>query len=363
MLRYRSAVAIGATAIFLHAPPATLASCGQAFCSVDSRLTESQPLVSKAVRLGMEMEYIEQDQPWIRYHSADVGELERPDHNEVDTTNLTWKWTAEVGVTDSWSLGVMLPLVHREHLHLAVADHGHDEGGSGAHSGAAEEHEDGEEDALVTIGDATGVPEHWNFTRLGDIQLTASYALLAPEATGGTSLSLYAGLKLPTGETGVRNSEGEEAEITLQPGTGSVDPLFGARLRHRFAISGGERFIPASLGVHVRTEGSDGRFGYRPGTEVVTSLASEYPITTRFHVLGQLNFRYRDRDHVGSAPGVPEEHTGSEALYVSPGIRLDLTDRAGAYSYVQVPVLQRVNGTQLVSRWNLLVGITYRFDI
>ena len=363
MHSYHHAIALGVAAIFLHPPPAAMASCGQAFCSVDSRLTEDAPIGPKTVRLGFETEYIEQDQPWIRFHSADVGELERPDHNEVETTNLTWKWLAEVGVTDSWSLGLMVPLVNREHLHLEAAEHHDEPAGAGADSGTGEEHDGEPDNSSVTIGDATGLPARWDFTRLGDIQATISYRLLDSSAREGTSLSIYAGLKLPTGETGVRNSQGEEAEITLQPGTGSVDPLFGARLRHRFSISGGERLVPVSLGVHVRTEGSDGKLGYRPGTEVVTSLASEYPVTSRFHVLGQLNFRYRDRDHVGSAPGVPEEHTGSEALYISPGIRLDLTEQFGAYSYVQVPVLQRVNGTQLVSRWNLLIGLTYRFEI
>jgi hypothetical protein len=300
--------------------------------------------------LDLTTEYIEQDQPWVDYHSTEVGAILREDHNEVETTNLTWNLRAEAAITDRWTLAVVLPFVHREHLHLAGESHS----GDG---------EDNETDGQVTIGDATGVPERWNFTRLGDLRLTASYAVLQGRRPEEVSLHLIAGLKLPTGDTNVRNDAGEEAEITLQPGTASVEPIFGVAVQRSFSVADSGTPWPVSAGFHVRTEGSDGKFGYRPGTEVVTSLATEYPVTQRFRALGQINFRYRDRDHVGDAPGVLAEDTGNEALYLTPGMRLDLTDAFGAYTYVQVPVLQRVNGIQLVSRWNLLVGLTYKFDI
>jgi hypothetical protein len=360
MLRYRNAAVLGTVVLFLHGPPAAKASCGQAFCSVDPRLAENATLGARTMRLGFETEYIEQDQPWVSFHSAGVGEIPRPDHNEVETTNLTWKWTAEAGLTDSWSFGLMVPLLHREHLHLAVPDH--DDSAFGRHAGGADESEHEDDTQTVTIGDATGVPERWSFTRLGDLQLTVAHRVLGAAEGARTALTLYAGLKVPTGETGVRNSEGEAAEITLQPGTGSVDPIFGARLQHQFSI-GSERLLPVSLGVHVRTEGSDGRFGYRPGTEMIISAGSRYPLFERLQPVLQLNFRYRDRDHVGDAPGVPKEHTGGETLYVTPGFWVVLVDRLDAQVLVQAPALQRVNGIQLVSDWNLWLGLSYRLNL
>jgi hypothetical protein len=342
-------------------PYGVRASCGQAVCTVDSRLGTTGPPAARALRLDTNVEYIEQDKPWVRHHAVDVGEIARPDHNEVETTNLTWKIGAELGVTDRWAVGLLLPIVHREHLHLAAPDHDHD-GASlvPKHADHADE-ENGEDDGAVTIGDVTGVPERWEFTRLGDLQLTARYALLAGDSE--PMLTLFAGLKLPSGETGVRNGDGERAEITLQPGTGSVDPIAGINLRHTFHPFDDGRAVPSFAGVLLRTEGSDGRFGYRPGTELLVNGGAEYPLTSRLHALGQINFRYRDRDHVGDAPGVPAEHTGGEYLYLTPGLWLGLVDRLGAYGYVQVPVYQRVNGIQLVSQWNLLVGLTYEVSI
>lgn len=363
MRKRQAAAVLAAVVLCFHAPPPALAGCGQAFCSIDSRLTETATLGPRALRLGLETEYIEQDQPWIGFHSADVGEIPRPDHNEVETTNLTWKLSAEVGLTEAWSVSLMLPIVHREHLHLEVSEHSHEHAIGQAGAGAAHGDEEDGNQGVITIGDATGVPQSWNFTRLGDLQLTTSYNLISVPGPAGRSLSIYAGLKLPTGDTGVRNSSGEQAEITLQPGTGSVDPIFGVRMQYRLPLDGPERFVPVSLGVHVRTEGSDGKFGYRPGTEVITSLGATYPLFERLQPAFQINFRYRDRDHAGNAPGVAPEHSGGEALHLSPGLRLALTDDLDALGYVQVPVVQRVNGIQVVSRWNLLFALTYRFEI
>lgn len=56
------------------------ASCGQAFCTVDSRLSASQPAASGQIRFDWSMEYIEQDQPRVGFHAAEVGDLMRPDH-------------------------------------------------------------------------------------------------------------------------------------------------------------------------------------------------------------------------------------------------------------------------------------------
>lgn len=251
----------------------------------------------------------------------------------------------------------MLPLVHREHLHLDT----HAEDSPSGDGAALLPRDGGAEDDEVTIGDATGVPERWNFTRLGDMQLATSFSLL-PESSS-TEIQAYTGLKLPTGETGVRNGDGEEAEITLQPGTGSVEPIFGLRAKHRIQLGSSESIVPISFGIQVKTEGSDGKYGYRPGTEVICSSGVSYSLFRRLHPLFQINFRYQDRDHVGNAPGVPKEHTGGEALFLSPGVWLGLTDDLNATVFVQVPVLQRVNGIQLVSNWNLFAGVSYQFHL
>ena len=326
---------------------------------MDPQLTREFSVAQYELRLGVETEYIEQDQPWASYHSEKVGGIMRSDHAEVETTNVTVRFRAELCLTNRWRVGLMLPLVHREHLHLDTHE---EEGGADNHTSLFPRHDESE-DGEVTIGDATGVPQRWNFTRLGDMQMITSYSLLPADESIRTEVQVYAGLKLPTGETGIRNGDGERAEITLQPGTGSVEPILGVRAQHQLQLSGADNVVPLSFGLHLKTEGSDGRYGYRPGTEVICSTGASYSLFRRLHPVFQINFRYRDRDHVGNAPGVPKEHTGGEALFLSPGFWLGLTDDLDANVFVQVPVLQRVNGIQLVSNWNLLVGLSYRFQV
>lgn len=326
-------------------------SCGQTACAVDTNLAEGGALRLREVRLRLDAEYIDQDQPWVSAHAASVGERPAP-HAEVETTNASWKLNADFGLTDRWSVSVLAPLIYREHFHLEPSgdDQGTD-GGSGQH---------GEEPAegTITIGDATGTPERWDFLKFGDMQLVAHFN---HPLGNGTRMSILAGLKLPTGDTNVRNDQGEEAEMTLQPGTGSVDPLIGASVTHNFSAA--DRQFPSLASALVRIPGSDGRFGYRAGADAVMSAGTAYAMASRLTALLQVNFRYRDRDDAGDAPGIAEENTGGEYLYITPGVKLGLADRVELLTYVQVPVFQRVNGIQIVSRWNLLCGLTYGFDL
>ena len=73
-----------------------------------------------------------------------------------------------------------------------------------------------------------------------------------------------------------------------------------------------------------------------------------------------MNLRNRERDSVGDTPENPNL-TGGTFVYVSPGLRLTLGTKTSVYGYVQLPVVQNVNGTQLTSRLNYLVGVQQRF--
>jgi hypothetical protein len=121
--------------------------------------------------------------------------------------------------------------------------------------------------------------------------------------------------------------------------------------------------MPLFAGLHVRIPGSDGRFGYRAGTDLVATVGATYSLLPRLDLLGQINFRWRDRDDAGDASGVPEENTGGESLFVSPGLRVGLMEGLAAYAFMPLPVYQRVNGIQLTAEWNLQLGVQYRFSV
>ena len=95
---------------------------------------------------------------------------------------------------------------------------------------------------------------------------------------------------------------------------------------------------------------------------IFLNIGLAYPLFRKLDLLAQINFHYKDRDSVGRAPGVEQADTGRETLFLSPGVRYNLTRNMNLYFLMQFPVYQRVNGIQVTSDWNLTSGISYRFD-
>jgi hypothetical protein len=290
-------------------------------------------------------EFIDQDQPYIGTSSARVGEIPRA-HDEQFTRNNTLKLSLDYGLTPRLTVGVLLPFLDRLHQHLA--------------------HEEEE-----VIGSPGGVEivnktERWRYQEFGDMQVMGRYLLLPQSTPYSPGLSLLFGAKLPTGRTGVKNGDGEKAELTLQPGNGSWDGIVGLSFIQNFAVSTLRRettLAPVFMTALGRFPVGVGKFGYEPGGELFLNFGIAYPILRKLDLMAQVNFHYRDRDAVGHAPGVERADSGREEIFLSPGIRYHLTDSLYAYTLIQVAAYRRVNGIQLTSDWNLTSGVSYRFDL
>ncbi|MBI3328859.1 MAG: transporter, partial [Nitrospinae bacterium] len=273
------------------------------------------------------------------------GEIRR-EHDEQFTRNQTLKFSLDYGLTSRLTVGVLLPFLDRLHQHLAH-----------------------EEEEVVGSPEGTEIvnkTERWRYQEFGDMQVTTRYLLLQPTTPYRPSLSLILGAKLPTGGTGVRNGEGEKAELTLQPGNGSWDGIVGLSYVQNFSVSTLRRettLAPLFVTALGRFPIGVGKFGYEPGGELFLNIGLAYPLLRKLDLLGQINFHYRDRDAVGHAPGVEQADTSREELFLSPGVRYHLTDNLALYTLIQVAVYRRVNGIQLTSDWNLTSGISYRFNL
>lgn len=324
------------------------ASCGQAFCPIETATTTERHPRGGELQMNLTYEFIDMEDPYIGTGSARVGEIPR-DHNEQFTRNQTIKFSLDYGITPRLTIGVLLPFLDRLHQH-AVHEHGH------------------EEDAARISTEEEGEPatERWRYQRIGDLQLTGRYLLVPPTTPLDPSLSLTLGMKVPTGHTGVDNEAGEKAELTLQPGNGSWDGIVGLSYLQNFSVStlrGETSLAPIFLTTTGRFPVGTGKFGYRPGGELFLNLGFAYPLLRKLDFLGQVNFHYRDRDDVGHAPGVEHADSGRETIFLSPGLRYHITDSIAAYALMQFAVYRRVNGIQLTSDWNFTSGISYRFNL
>lgn len=307
------AAALAAPAVLLSAH--AQASCGASFCTVNTDWSAQGIWTEPGTRYGLRFEYVDQDQPQAGTRKVAVGEIPMH-HDEVRTLNRNWLATADHVFDERWGASFVLPIVDRAHEHI------HN------HHGAQ-------------------LPESWNFTEAGDLRVLGRYRF-TPSQFG-----LNFGLKLPTGRHSVKNADGDEAERTLQPGTGTTDVLLGAFYQQDLQGRGLSWFAQAlaQLPAHERDQ-------FRPGARLSLDAGLRYEAAPGVGLLLQANLLVRDRDQGEQAE--PED-SGGRSLWLSPGVSIEFARDWQAYAFVQRALYQYVNGVQLVAEQGVALGVSARF--
>ena len=310
-------------ALALGAATDAAASCGSAFCMINTNWSVQGQSTEPGARLDLRFEYIDQNQLRAGTKKAGIGEFPR-DHDEIQTINRNWFGTFDYAFNHDWGVSAALPVVNRFHHHLQ-----------------------NEEDGSQT-------PETWNFTEVGDARVLGRRQWHA-ESAGAERLDYFGlnfGLKLPTGKTDVQNSDGERAERTLQPGTGTTDLLIGGYYS-RVLGSGSSWF--ADLLVQTPLNSHD---DFKPGTRTSVDLGYRKNLGDKLGLMLQLNFLHKARD---SGSDAEPEDSGGKFLFLGPGLSYMLTQSLQAYGFVQLPLYQNVNGVQLTADWAVTAGLSLRF--
>ena len=305
------------------------ASCGTASCP----LHINNSLLKGLFSLRFSHEYVYQNQIFAGSVKSFVGAIPQH-HDEVSTLNQITSFTSVYGISDFLSIDFTIPFIHREHSHI------HNHGGE-------------------------QIWETWNFSGVGDMIFLTNVSLLN-NADNNTSLNIVAGIKLQTGVTDAVNQEGEKAEVTLQPGSGSTDFIFSASYSQNIlslpSLSGSTfSAFPVSVNINykVNNKGTD---DYRFGNELFLHLSTAYRFIEKAALLLQVNAKFQDKADVGLT-GEPQENTGGKWVYVSPGLKFYLTETFSVYSYFQLPVYQNVNGIQQVAPYNLQFSIQHEINL
>jgi len=305
--------------------PSAYASCGASSCPIE--LHALTPFES-GMTLDLSFQYI--DQAHVRSDGSAVDE----EHQEMRTINRLTALQFTMPLSSRFQAGVTVPFVDRSHEHIDLE---------------------------------SAQTERWNFHSLGDIALQGRARLFESGTNAPRSLWLTAALKLPTGsESEPAVGGGENSEVMISPGSGSVDAAIGLAFNGSVVRDtklegpfGHSTLIPYFITAAYRHNGK-GTDDYRIGHEFQLNGGSQYPINHRVDLLGQLNLRVRGKDDPGQTEENPEL-TGGTYLYASPGVRVDIGRSASFYGYVQLPLYQRVNGTQLTSHVNYLAGVRQHF--
>src|SRR5262249_46693046 len=162
----------------------------------------------------------------------------------------------------------------------------------------------------------------------GDLRLLGRYQF-SPHESAEHTLSqhgLYFGAKLPTGSYKIRNDDGERAERTLQPGTGTTDALFGGFWRQALPMKDLSWFAQALIQLPLNT-----REDYRPGRRITVDAGLRYEAGERIALLLQANALFRGRD---SGAQAEREDSGGRSLFLSPGLSVALSKDVQAYGFL-----------------------------
>ncbi len=314
-------LALIATAIAII-PSLSFASCGAAFCAVNSNWTSESVMVDSGSSFDLRYEYIKQDQPRTGTDNIAVGQIHHH-HDEVSTLNRNLVATYSRTFSSGWGMSVIAPMVDRNHLHV------HN------HHGAK-------------------IEDQWNFTKLGDVRITGRYQLpFIGDPLNASTTGVLFGVKLPTGSTDVANSAGQVAERSLQPGTGTTDLIAGAYYHQKFAHSNSSWFAQAQY-QHALNKHD----GFKPGAQFGADIGYRYGISDNLGALVQLNAVIKKRD---SGVNAEPDDSGSRSVFISPGLSYAVTPSMQVYGFYQHPVYQYVNGVQLTAKQALVVGLNMRF--
>ena len=304
-------------------PSLAVASCGSAFCTVNSNWTSESATTESGSVFVLRYEYINQNQPRAEGNNVAVGQITR-DHGEVSTVNRNLLATFSHTFGSGFGVSVIAPIVDRNHFHIQNDD------------------------------DGTQTPETWKFRELGDIRVVGRYQLpFIGDPTQPSTAGITFGAKLPTGRTNIANAAGELAERTLQPGSGTTDAIIGAYYHQKLPQWNSTWFAQFQYQHALNSHN-----GFKPGSQFGVDAGFRYGVTDKLGALVQVNALVKQRDR--GAQAEPDD-SGVRYVSVSPGLSYAVTETLQIYGFLQKPVYQHVNGVQLTADKAFVVGLSTRF--
>jgi len=323
-------------------PILSYASCGSGQCNVSSQSGSSNGLQEGHWLIDLSQTFLTVNkarQGTSRVPAAFVFEEGNsagnvggePAVKEISTTSRITTLALTYAVSDDWTVGFNQPFVDRQHIHITSPNTA---------------------TAKTLINTLQG---------FGDLSLNTHYNFF--HGDDGETIGAAFRVKLATGDDTIPDQEGIRNDSTLQPGTGSTD--------YSFTIDGSMPLSDNLRGfgdITYRLRGTNG-FQYNYGNDTLASLGLGWHTNPDIGSLSnadftlQANYRHAPRDKGLITPTLVSQRpsTGGNFLYLTPGIRLQQSHGISFYSFVQVPIYQKVNDQQLTSRYSIRIGLTQAF--
>lgn len=193
------------------------------------------------------------------------------------------------------------------------------------------------------------IHEHGNSRGIGDIAFHVNHMAVHMPNQGFHVAVIY-GLKMPTGQTNIKDKNGERFEAEFQPGSGSWDPMIGVAVTEDY----GPFSAHANLHYTLVTEGiQETDLGDRFNYNVALVYRTAPPIRMNFFV--EANGLWQDKEEVSS---VEDSNSGGNIVMLSPGVRVNFTPAVSGYFSYGFPIYQDLNGEQNDVEYRMVAGIS-----
>jgi hypothetical protein len=196
---------------------------------------------------------------------------------------------------------------------------------------------------------------------IGDASLTGNFRLFQKNLGNVTlTWTAMAGIKFPTGDSALLNTPDDSLPSgigghDLALGSGSFDGLAGTGFSARWK----RIFLGGQMQYGIRTRGD---FGHRYANDWTWSAAAgcyallrdDYTMALQFTTSGES----KGRD---TFAGVPDEDSAETIVYVGPEIVCTWHENLSAHLGVDLPVLRKNSGAQILPDYRIRAGMTWRF--
>ena len=195
---------------------------------------------------------------------------------------------------------------------------------------------------------------------LGDAVLLFQYS---PISGFERHLTLATGPKLPVGKFDAIDDEfGLVVSPDLQPGSGSLDAIFGATYQEYqlFGVPGFTFSTSLSYRLTTAARRFEGDNKYRFGNETMLSAGVQKNfLIRRTGVTPSLFAQYR-HSAADETDGLEVAGTGGNWIYLSPGLNIELNNYLAINAAAELPVYRNLKGTQLTTTYRFNVGLAIK---
>lgn len=192
------------------------------------------------------------------------------------------------------------------------------------------------------------------------------------------NLGVQLGVKLPTGKdsgqnvltgaavgrspafrsSGPNGAGGQALDTSLQPGTGSTDVIVGAYY-YQPVSQNFDAFVNGQFQSAVIEDLHGLGQDYRPGNLATVSVGLRYEKNSRIVPQLQINVTCKSANQGALADTA---NTAGTAVYLSPGVTVNVMKNLHVYAFVQKALYSRLSGYQLFPRWSGTLGRAMRSD-